>query len=327
MSDADLVTLVAHDSDSFNRWQASQTLAIRLLKRSTAAIRTGAPAIFEPAFADALRHVLAGAETDHAFAAQGLSLPGEADLAREIGHDIDPDAIHQARQALRADLGVALGETLRRLYESLDDRSSYTPDAKASGRRALRHGVLDLFAAGDRLAGIELAQAQFQAATNMTDMMAALSVLAQNPGGARDEALAAFYERFQADPLVVDKWFVLQAIQPDADVLERIRALMRHPAFSIKNPNRVRSLVGAFAAGNQTRFNAGDGSGYEFVADVVLELDGINAQVAARLLSSFKSWRSLETGRQDRARAALERVAGAGALSADVADIVARSLA
>ena len=326
-SDADLVTLVARDSDSFNRWQASQTLAIRLLTRSTNAIRAGGPAIFEPAYAEALRQVLGDAGADHAFAAQGLSLPGEADLAREIGQDIDPDAIHQARDALRAELGVFLGDALHRLYQGLDDQHPYTPDAKASGRRALRHVVLDLFTAGDRRRGSALAQAQFAAATNMTDTMASLSVLAQAPGTAREDALASFYERFKADPLVVDKWFVLQAVQPDVDVLDRIRRLMAHPAFSIKNPNRVRSLIGAFAAGNQTRFNAADGSGYAFVADVVLELDRINAQVAARLLSSFKSWRSLEVGRRDRARAALERVATAGALSADVADIAARALA
>ena len=325
-SDADLVTLVAHDSDSFNRWQASQTLAIRLLTRSTAAIRAGQPASFEPAYADALRQVLEGADADPAFAAQGLSLPGEADLAREIGHDIDPDAIHQARDALRADLGVFLGAPLLALYERLDDHGPYTPDATASGRRALRALVLDLFAAGDRLGGTARAQAQFATATNMTDTMAALSVLAQGPAAARDEALASFYERFKADPLVVDKWFVLQAVQPDVGVLDRIRHLMTHPAFSIANPNRVRSLIGAFAAGNQTRFNAADGSGYDFVADVVLELDRINAQVAARLLSSFKSWRLLETGRRDRARAALESVAAKGALSADVADIALRAL-
>ena len=325
-SEADLVTLVTHDSDSFIRWQSSQTLAIRLLKRSTQAIRAGKPAIFEPAYAGALLHVLSNAD-DHAFAAQALSLPSEVDLARELGQDIDPDAIHQARDALRRELGVTLSEPLLELYGSLIDKRPYSPDAEASGRRALRHVTLDLFAAGDRPRGDHLAQAQFATATNMTDMMAALSVLAQGSGPAREEALASFYARFETDPLVIDKWFVLQAIQPDIEVLDRVRQLMKHPAFSMTNPNRVRSLIGAFAAGNQTRFNAADGSGYDFVADVVLEIDHVNAQVAARLLSSFKSWRSLERGRRECAKAALERVAGAHALSADVADIAARSLA
>ena len=327
LSEADLVTLATHDVDSFNRWQAAQTLAVRLLTRSTGSIRAGAPALFEPSYAEVLRHILAGAEADPAFAALGLSLPGEADLAREIGHDIDPDAIHAARDAARADLGLALAEPLRAIYERLADAGAYSPDAASAGRRSLRNGALDLLAAGDRLAGVALAQAQFAAATNMTDQLAALGVLAQMPGAAREEALAAFYASFVDDALVIDKWLALQAVQPDVDVLDRIRGLMEHKAFSIRNPNRVRALIGSFAAGNPTRFNAADGSGFDFVAETVVMLDRFNAQVAARLLSSFKSWRSLEAGRRDRARAALERVAGTEKLSPDVADIATRSLA
>ena len=327
MSQAALVTLVAHDTDSFNRWQASQTLAIRLLVQSTSAIRTGEPPLFDPAYAEALRFLLDDAGKDQAFVALGLSLPSEADLAREIGHNIDPDAIRGAREALRVDLGLALGERLAELYAGLTDDGPYAPDAKAAGRRALRNAALDLFAAGDRLNGNALAKAQFETATNMTDTIAALSVLARSPGATRDDALAAFYETFNKDALVIDKWFALQAVQPDQDVLERIRALMGHPAFSLKNPNRVRALISSFAGGNPTRFNAADGSGFDFVAEMVVELDRFNAQVAARLLSSFKSWRSLEPGRRARAKAALERVAGTAKLSADVADIATRSLA
>ncbi len=327
LSESDLVALATHDTDSFNRWQAAQTLAVRLLMRSTAAIRAGAPALFEPTYADVLRNILADAESDHAFAALGLALPGEADLAREIGQDIDPDAIHLARDAARADLGLALADPLRATYDRLAETGAYSPDAASAGRRNLRNGALDLLAAGDRLAGVELAQAQFKSATNMTDQLAALSVLAQMPGAAREEALAAFYESFADDALVIDKWLALQAVQPDVDVLDRIRRLMEHPAFSLRNPNRVRALIGSFAAGNPTRFNAADGSGFDFVAEMVVALDRFNAQVAARLLSSFKSWRSLEAGRRDRARAALERVAGTEKLSPDVADIATRSLA
>ena len=327
VDEADLVTLAAHDSDSFNRWQASQTLAIRLLVRSTAAVHSGEAPLFEPAFAEALRCMLKAAAADHAFAAQGLALPGEADLAREIGRDVDPDAIHAAREALRADLGLMLAPELFGLYDSLADDDAYSPAAPAAGRRALRNTALDLFTAGDRLAGVELARAQFAACSNMTDTMAALGVLARVPGAARDEALAAFYDRFAADPLVIDKWFALQAVQPEGDTLGTVRALMNHPAFSIRNPNRVRSLIGSFANANPTCFNAADGSGFDFIADIVVELDKFNAQVAARLLSSFRSWRSLEPGRRARAQAALERVAGTERLSADVADIAGRSLA
>ena len=328
VDEADLVTLAAHDSDSFNRWQASQTLAIRLLVRSTAAVRGGGAPLFEPAFAGALRLMLkAAAAEDRAFAAQGLALPGEADLAREIGHNVDPDAIHVAREALRSDLGLTLAAELGAIYRELADDGVYSPAAPAAGRRALRNTALDLLTAGDRLAGVELARIQFHAATNMTDTMAALGVLARMPGAPREEALAAFYDRFVDDALVIDKWFSLQAVQPEGDTLATVRSLMNHPAFSIRNPNRVRSLIGSFANANPTRFNAADGSGFDFVADIVVELDKFNAQVAARLLSSFRSWRSLEAGRRARARAALERVAGTDRLSADVADIAGRSLA
>ncbi len=324
--EAELLALVADDCDSFNRWQASQTLAVRLLVRATEAERSGRPASFEPTFAGAMRQLLAGAEVDPAFVAQGLALPGEADLAREIAHDVDPDAIHRARDALRAHLGAVLGPDLRRVYDAFANTGAYSPAAKAAGRRALRNAALDLLAAGDRGAGLTLASRQFDSAGNMTDLMAALGVLAREPGSARDRALADFYERFADDALVIDKWFALQAVQPDADVLGRVRAMMDHPAFSLRNPNRVRALIGSFATGNPTRFNAADGSGFAFVADRVVELDRFNAQVAARLLASFRSWRSLEPGRRAQARAALESVARATPLSADVADIAARSL-
>ena len=327
MSATDLVALAAHDTDSFNRWQASQSLATRLLTQSTSAIRAGQPPVFDADFTHAMRHMLDDASGDPAFTSQALSLPGESDLAREIGHDVDPDAIHLARDALRTDLGLALGPSLESVYLGLTDTASYSPDAAAAGRRALRNVALDLLAAGDKLRGGELASAQFHDATNMTDVIGALGVLMRVPGSPKEEALTNFYTRYAADPLVIDKWFALQAVQPEVDVIETIRTLMVHPAFSMKNPNRVRSLIGSFANGNPTRFNAADGSGFDFVADVVLELDRFNAQVAARLLSAFKSWRLLETVRRGHARSALARVAGTAGLSADVSDIAARSLA
>ena len=327
MSESDLITLVAHDSDSFNRWQASQTLAIHLMTRSVAALRAGQPPLFEPTYADALNTLLNGADTDAAYVAQSLALPGESDLAREIGRDIDPDAIHVAREALRKDLGHALGDRLHTLYDNLTDHAAYSPNAGPAGRRALRNIALDLLAASDRHAAAERAQAQFDGATNMTDTIAALAVLVRKPGPTREAALRSFYARFENHPLVIDKWFALQAAQPDRDVIDTIRGLMRHRAFSIKNPNRVRSLIGSFAAGNPTRFNAIDGSGFHFVAETVVELDQINAQVAARLLSSFKSWRSLEPVRAGLARQSLEWVATSANLSPDVTDIATRSLA
>ncbi len=327
LSDDDLTVLVAHDADSFNRWQASQTLAIRLLTRSTRAIRDGGGPLFDPAYAAALGRLLDDGASDPAFTAQCLLLPSESDLANDIGHDVDPDAIHRARDALRAALGASLGGRLHALYDGLGDDGPYSPAAGPAGRRALRNAALDLLAAGDRARGVGLAQAQFERGANMTDTAAALGVLVRVPGSARERALERFYDLFADDALVIDKWFALQAVQPDADALDRVRALMGHPAFSMKNPNRVRALIGSFAGGNPTRFNAADGSGFAFVADAVLALDRLNAQVAARLLSSFKSWRSLEEGRRGRAAAALRRVATTSGISVDVADIATRSLA
>ena len=319
----ELAIQMAHDTDSFNRWQASQTFAIALLHLS---IAMGKPYL-EDEYAEAMRNVLADAAVDPAFAAQVLLVPGEADMAREIGKEVDPDAIHAARDALREWLGQKLGPELLALYKAMENKGPYSPDADSAGRRALRNAALDLYAAGDPAAGMKLADKQFKAATNMTDKIAALSVLARAPAKLRDAAFDAFYQAYKNDALVIDKWFMLQAIQPEPETLGRVRALMNHAAFSIKNPNRVRALIGAFASSNPVRFNAPDGSGFDFVATTVIELDKINAQVAARLLSAFRSWRSLEPKRAALAKEALRRVAAMPGLSPDTADIAARSLA
>jgi aminopeptidase N len=326
-SESDLIALTAHDSDSFNRWQASQTYATRLLLRAVDLVRAGQEPTPDPRFVAALGRVLADGDADPAFAAQVMTLPGEADIAREIGANVDPDAIFAARKALRGAIGDGLSAELLSTYEGLTDTGPYSPDAVAAGRRALRNVSLDLYAAARPKEGSALALRQFEAARFMTDKIAALSVIATQPGAAREAALEAFYHLYEGEPLVIDKWFALQATIAEADCLARIKKLMDHPAFSLANPNRVRALIGAFASGNQTQFNAADGSGYDFVAMIVLILDPKNPQVAARLLSAFKSWRSLEERRRGLAEAALRRVASAGQLSPDVKDIAERSLA
>jgi aminopeptidase N len=325
-SESDLVTLVAHDSDSFNRWQAAQTFATRLLLRSVEAIRTGGAPVCEPTFIDALG-VVTKTSADPAFTAQVLTLPGEADIAREIGHDVDPGAIHAARKALRAAIGQDLNQTLLAAYTRLEDKGPYSPDAAAAGRRALRNVALDLLTAGNPAEGARLALNQFASANTMTGEIAALGALSQTAGAERETALDAFYRNHAGDALVIDKWFALQAMIAEPGTLARVKKLTAHPAFSLANPNRVRSLIGAFATGNQTQFNAPDGAGYDFIAETVLELDRKNPQVAARLLAAFKSWRSLETVRRGLAESALRRVAGISSLSPDVKDIAERSLA
>jgi len=318
----ELVFLAAHDTDPFNRFDALQSLAFDLLKRGAA---TGS--LPEPgALIAAARRLLADTTLDPAFKAQALALPGENEIAREIGAGVDPDAVFAARTALREAVAQALGADFSATYAALASTGTYSPDAASAGRRALRNLALDYLAVSGNAEGIARARSQFFAADNMTDRFAALAVLAQHDTPVRAEALEAFHARFESDALVIDKWLSLQAQIPEAATLDRVRALMEMPSFSISNPNRMRALVGAFATANPTQFHRPDGAGYDFLADVVLTLDGKNPQLASRLLSAFKTWRQLEPGRAAKAEQALRRVASTSGLSADVADIALRAL-
>ncbi|TWG99334.1 aminopeptidase N [Mesorhizobium sp. J18] len=319
--------LARHDSDLFNRWQSLNTLFTGALIDASRRLRGGKTAEFP---SELLAHPaeLADDETlEHAFRAQALAVPTEADIAREIGSNIDPDAILSARLALQEGIAASGREVFERLYASLEDKGPFSPDAASAGRRALRNVLLEYISAvtGDP----QIAVRQFHAATNMTDRAAALMVLAHRFAGtdATGEALAAFEKRYRDNPLVLDKWFQIQAMTPGAETVDLVRSLMEHPAFSMANPNRVRSLVGTFGSANQTGFNRADGEGYRFYARTVLELDKDNPQVAARLATAFRSWRSLEPGRREHARKALAEMAAVKGLSRDLRDIVERTLA
>lgn len=330
MSDAERLILLRHDLDPFNRWQAAQNLAMRLLVERTS---DGAPMADDAgpdadAFVAALGAFLdAEALADPAFAALILGLPSEGDVAGEIGNQIDPDAIHAARVTLRRHVGRGLMDRLRGLHEALADPAGtpFSPEAAAAGRRALRNTALDLIAAADPGAGAALAAAQVSAAT-MTDRLAALSVLALIPGPARETALADFAERYRDEPLVLDKWFTIQATIPEAGTPERVAALQAHTAFAMTNPNRVRALIGSFSMSNPTQFNRPDGAGYTLVAQAILTLDKTNPQIAARLLTAFGSWRMLEPGRHDQAAVTLRDMRAMAGLSRDVDDILTRTL-
>ena len=327
LSSEDFRFLAAHDADPFNRWQAVQTLATVLLVDNVAATRAGKPGRRDDGLLAALAAILEDGALEPAFVAQALTLPSEADVAREIGRDVDPDAIYQARSQLRALIGCELATRLHGIYRRTADSGPYSPDAASAGRRALKNTCLDVLTATGDPAAVAGAAEQYRAADNMTDRMAALAALSLHDVPERAAALADFYRRYQGDPLVIDKWFALQAMIPEPATLERVQALIEHPAFSLANPNRVRSLIGAFAQANQTQFHRADGRGYDFVADTVLTLDARNPQVAARLIGAFKTWRMLEMGRRSRAESALRRVAAAEPLSRDVADIARRALA
>ena len=326
LDDHELLSLLRHDTDPFNRWQSAQTVATRLLVGfSKSASPVGAAA--ESLATALLSFVDRDATGDPAFAALVLTLPSESEIAQEIGRDVDPDAIHRARTEMKGAIGRHLGERLRELRESFGSAGAYSPDAESAGRRALRNIGLDLIAAGDPAMGGRLALEQFRGATNMTDEVAGLAVLATIPGDTREQAIGEFAERYREDPLVLDKWLSLQAMIPEPGTLDRIRRLMDHPAFSLGNPNRVRALVGGFALNNPTQFHRPDGTGYDFLADIVLRLDATNPQVAARLLTAFGTWKTMESGRRERARSALGRIAQTAGLSPDVGDIAQRSLA
>jgi aminopeptidase N len=319
--------LAGHDRDPFNRWQAVQALAMALLKQNVAALRAGAPPRQDDGLMDALGAILADQKLEPAFIALTLTPPSEADLGREIGRDVDPDAVFAARRQLRAAIGERHGAALAWAYERTVTPGPYRPDAASAGRRALKNVCLDLLAMTERDDAIARALAQYRSADNMTDRMAALETLALHDRPERAEALDDFYKRYAGDALIIDKWLSLQAAIPEAATLGRVRALTSHPAFSMANPNRVRALIGSFAQANPTQFNRADGAGYEFVAETVIALDPKNPQVAARLMGAFRSWRALEPVRRGRAEAALRKVAAAPAPSRDVGDIVARTLA
>jgi aminopeptidase N len=328
----DYAFLAAHDSDSFNRWQSVQNISTMLLIRNVVAARAGKTlAGYEPLI-EAFAAVLDDKSLEPAFVALTLTPPGEGDIAREIANidteklGNDPDAIHATRNALRAAMGERLGATLVETYRRMAVPGPYSPDAQSAGRRTLRNACLDLMAATGSAEAFGRAERQYDQADNMTDRFAALSTLTINHAPQSNRVLADFYERYKADALVVDKWFSLQAMVPHSDTLANVRALTAHSAFSFANPNRVRALIGAFAA-NPTQFNRVDGAGYVFVADTVVALDAKNPQIAARLATAFRTWRTMEKDRRAHAEAALKRIKDASSLSRDLADIVDRALA
>jgi aminopeptidase N len=310
-TDAELLHLLAHDDDPFARWEAGQRLAADIILR-----RRGKP----PAeFLAAARAVLSG--RDHAFVAEMLTLPSEAFLAESL-EVVDPDALHAARLALRRKIAEALQPELTAAYRALEDDAPYSPDPASIGRRALKNLCLGYLV---ELGLTPLADDQFRRADNMTDAMAALGCLANADCPEREPALQAFYEKWQSEPLVVDKWLSVQATSRLPDTLARVRQLLAHPAFDLKVPNKVYALVRAFAA-NHVRFHVADGAGYAFLADRVLELDRLNPQVAARMARGFDRWRKFDADRQAHARAQLERIGAAKGLSRDVAEIVTKAL-
>ncbi len=307
---------MAHHPDPFTRWEAGQSIA--------RAIMLGEAKDAAPALAKALARELDRAQEDAAFAALALRLPDLNELILAAPTP-DPEALFAAREDLRRTIASALSQRLQPIA-SAPSETPFSASADAAGRRALKAAALDLLSSlGPQ--GEALFDAAYEQAASMTEAVAALEALGASGAKSFDDALARFYERWKTNPLVIDKWFALQASAPRADALMRAEALRKHPDFSLRNPNRVRALAAAFAMRNPRAFHAADGGGYRFLAALAQEIDALNPALAARLLTAFESWRRFDSGRQAQARAALEQLASLTHLSKNTREMVERTLA
>jgi aminopeptidase N len=322
----DLAHIARFESDAFARWQGLNDLATRVLIDAAKHARDQREPDCDPLLVTALLETAGDVSLEPAFRAQALALPSEADIAREMGSNIDPDAIHRGRDAIARQIAEEGANVFADLLDAMQANGPFSPDAESAGRRALHASALHYLsiAEGDPARVLEA----FLVADNMTDMSASLAHLVHHYQGtpSATEALGAFEQRFGNDPLVIDKWLTIQATAPGPATLDTVRRLMGSRHFQASNPNRVRALIGAFASGNPTGFNRADGAGYRLLAEQVKAIDSRNPQLAARLLTAMRSWRSLEPVRQDHARQALASIAAVQTLSTDVRDIVERTL-
>jgi aminopeptidase N len=314
--------LAAHDTDPFVRWESGQQVAATALLEMVAAIRKGETPAVDPALIAAMETAL---DQEAAFAAEALALPSEAMLADKMAV-VDVDAIHAARDTARAAIGRALAGKFRAAYDRLTDSGAYRIDGASIGRRSLRNTSLSYLVAGGDADAVTLAKAQFDAGHNMTDVLAALAILSAVDCPERLDALAAFYKAWRHDPLVLDKWFAIQALSPLPGTLQAVRDLKTHADFDLRNPNRIRALVSSFA-GNQVRFHESSGAGYRLYADTVIQLDPTNGQVAARMVSPLGQWRRYDGQRQALMKRELQRILDLPNLSRNTFEMASKSLA
>ncbi|NCF29447.1 MAG: aminopeptidase N [Gammaproteobacteria bacterium] len=324
--DAALAFLAGHDSDAFNRWDAAQELAAKALVRQIDNHRQGRQFSLDAAFLNSFTATLTEQRLDRALIAEALMLPSESYLADRLP-SIDVDAIHAARQDMRQSLAREREDEFRQLYRANLSNEAYRYDAESAGRRSLKNVCLSYLMELDNAELRGWCMSQFRQADNMTDVLAALACFTHSDCPERGQAIAEFHERWKHDTLVLDKWFSLQAMSQLPGTLASVEKLMEHPAFDRRNPNKVRSLIGAFCHGNQVRFHAASGAGYGFLADRVIEIDAINPQVAARLMGAFSRWRKFDQARQELMKTELERILGTGKLSKDVYEIASKTLA
>ena len=331
-----LLFLMSHDSDGFNRWNASQELALGFIDDLQRDFRAGKPfELPEPLHqtqGNILREALAAGtrsdtETDRAMLAELLRLPSESYLIEQAA-TADVEAIHAVREFLLDSLADAHGDLLGELFASIPATPAYRADADAIADRSLRNLSLGLLARTGAGEWLETCQQQFASAGNMTDQFAALQILGIAPGGeeAFREALEAFYRQWREEPLAVDQWFSAQAARSRPGALKRVRELLGHPDFELRNPNKVRAVIGAFCAQNHINFHDATGAGYEFLGDQAMKLDAINPQIAARLITPLTRWRKFDAERQQLMQAQLRRIGAREGVSRDVNEVVVKSL-
>ena len=326
LSDGERCFLMAHDTDLFNRWEAGQQLAVTIVLRLIDDLRAGRDLQLDPAYLEAMRRTLTGASEDKAMIAQIMTLPSESYVA-EFMPVIDPQRIHEALRFMRAALAGGLRRELLDVHAANADDGPYRVDAQSVGQRSLRNVCLSYLMELDDAGIRRTCMQQFRAAGNMTDVMAALHGLANTDCDERVQALAAFHDRWRDDPLVMDKWLAIQATSRLPGTLAAVKQLMAHPVFNIRNPNKVRSLIGSFCSANPRYFHDASGEGYVFLGDFLVQLDPINPQVAARLVSALSLWRRYDEPRQRMMRQQLQRIQALPGLSRDVYEIVSKSLA
>ncbi|MBU2582756.1 MAG: aminopeptidase N [Alphaproteobacteria bacterium] len=326
LSDKDLEFLLAHDSDPFNRWQAANTYATRTMLERIAALRENRRSQRGSGFARALGKALGDNKLEWAFKAELLQLPSEADIAREIGDNVNPDHIHTAHRGLSALVARQLEDQLSEIHKKLGGAKTFSADSESAGRRAARNAALTLLIKRGTPADYERAAKHYQTATTMTEAAHALTLLAGAGAPQRTAVLADFYERWKGDHVVIDTWFAAQAQSPRPQVIGELKALLQHESFDITAPNKIRSLIGTFLLRNPVQFNRRDGEGYGFAVDQILAIDKFNPQIAARLLNGLKSWKALEPKRRRQAKKALEMLAAQPGISRDTTEIVTRIL-
>ncbi|MEM9277553.1 MAG: DUF3458 domain-containing protein, partial [Pseudomonadota bacterium] len=328
-SSAELAFLALHERDGFARWQAYQNYASRMIMRGVQAVQTGKPVAKEPKFIEVARQIAGMHDLEPAFRAAMLTLPGEGELAQTIGKNVDPDAISKSWTKYNAQLGKELETVRSEILSDISMNGAFEPDAESAGKRSLRSIMMRLGVIGRSKSALSEIENMYFDADNLTDRYNAFATIVHfHPSrDLRERVLADFYNRYHTNHIVLDKWFTVQASKPGNGAASLVKRLMKHKDFSLKNPNRLRALVGVFAMANQTGFNAVNGKGYRLVTDVIAKLDAINPQVAARMLTAFRSYRSLEPVRRNIAKDCLVELQSRENLSRDVSDILDRTLA